>query len=77
MIKKHTCKHCGHYFGEISLKNSHERDCKANSSSVPSDNDCSDAYFDADLNRMPVQSRIYGNPVIPLEKRAPIWPDNE
>ena len=30
--------------------------------------DCSDVYFEADLNDIPLQSSIYGTPVAPMEK---------
>ena len=39
--------------------------------------DCSVEYFDADLNDIPLQSKRYGTPVIPLEKQVPMWTDNE
>ena len=29
---------------------------------------CSDVYFEADLNDIPLQSSIYGTPVAPMEK---------
>jgi len=37
--------------------------------------DCSGVYFNAYLNDIPLQSKSYGIPVIPLGKR--IWMDNE
>ena len=39
--------------------------------------DCSDVHFDTDLNVIPLQSNSYGTPVIPLEKRVPMWTDND
>ena len=40
--------------------------------------DCADVCFDSDLNDIPLQSKsCYGTPVIPLEKRVPVWTSNE
>ena len=33
ILDKRSCKHCGGYFGDINLKNSHEKECKKKSTS--------------------------------------------
>ena len=33
ILDKRLCKHCGGYFGDINLKNSHEKECKKKSTS--------------------------------------------
>jgi len=39
--------------------------------------DFSDVDFDANLNDVPLQSKRYGTPIMPVEERDPIWAEED